>query len=259
MVSISGFGQDGPYREAAGLRPDRAGHGRADVDHGPAGPGPGARRHSRSPISAPAFSARMAILVALLEREVSGEGQWVQSSLLGAQISHAGFPGGALADRRRRAGAGRQRPSDQHSDRRVPDQRRPHQHRRRRQAHLHALLPDARASSICSTIPDLPTTRRAPKIATAINAEHRRGHKAAARARADRRSSTRPACRAARSTRWTRCLPTRRCSISAWPRRCTMRRSAISQVVNQPVKLEPHAEPDRAMRRPKRASTPRKC
>jgi formyl-CoA transferase len=31
------------------------------------------------------------ILVALLEREVSGEGQWVQSSLLGAQISLLDF------------------------------------------------------------------------------------------------------------------------------------------------------------------------
>ena len=31
--SISGFGQDGPYAQPAGLRPDRAGHGRADVDH----------------------------------------------------------------------------------------------------------------------------------------------------------------------------------------------------------------------------------
>ena len=30
----------------AGLRPDRAGHGRADVDHRTAGAGPGARRHS---------------------------------------------------------------------------------------------------------------------------------------------------------------------------------------------------------------------
>ena len=38
------------------LRPDRPGHGRADVDHRPAGPGAGARRHSRSPISPPASS-----------------------------------------------------------------------------------------------------------------------------------------------------------------------------------------------------------
>ena len=44
-ASISGFGQDGPYAQPAGLRPDRAGHGRADVDHRPAGAGPGARRH----------------------------------------------------------------------------------------------------------------------------------------------------------------------------------------------------------------------
>jgi hypothetical protein len=31
--SISGFGQDGPYHKRPGLRSDRAGHGRADVDH----------------------------------------------------------------------------------------------------------------------------------------------------------------------------------------------------------------------------------
>ena len=33
-------------RGPAGFRPDRAGHGRSDVDHGPAGAGAGARRHS---------------------------------------------------------------------------------------------------------------------------------------------------------------------------------------------------------------------
>ena len=43
----------------AGLRPDRAGHGRADVDHRPAGPGPGARRHSgRRSLRRPVLRAR---------------------------------------------------------------------------------------------------------------------------------------------------------------------------------------------------------
>ena len=35
-----------PLSRAPGLRPDRPGHGRADVHHRTAGPGPGARRHS---------------------------------------------------------------------------------------------------------------------------------------------------------------------------------------------------------------------
>ena len=33
LASISGFGQDGPYRDAPRLRPDRAGHERAHVGH----------------------------------------------------------------------------------------------------------------------------------------------------------------------------------------------------------------------------------
>ena len=42
-----------------GLRPDRAGHGRADVDHRPAGAGPGARRHpDRRSLRRPVLRAR---------------------------------------------------------------------------------------------------------------------------------------------------------------------------------------------------------
>ena len=44
-ASISGFGQTGPYATPPRLRPDRAGHGRAHVGDGTAGPGPGARGH----------------------------------------------------------------------------------------------------------------------------------------------------------------------------------------------------------------------
>ena len=47
-------------RQAPGLRPDRAGHGRPHVDHRRAGPRADARRHSRSPTSRPASSARWA-------------------------------------------------------------------------------------------------------------------------------------------------------------------------------------------------------
>ena len=44
LASISGFGQDGPYRDRPGLRPDRAGHGRPDVGDRRAGAGSDARR-----------------------------------------------------------------------------------------------------------------------------------------------------------------------------------------------------------------------
>ena len=59
-ASISGFGQDGPLCQPAGLRPDRAGHGRADVDHRPAGARAGARRHSDRRSHAPGCSPRSA-------------------------------------------------------------------------------------------------------------------------------------------------------------------------------------------------------
>ena len=43
-ASISGFGQDGAVPPASRIRSDRAGNGRADVDHRPARPGAGAGR-----------------------------------------------------------------------------------------------------------------------------------------------------------------------------------------------------------------------
>ena len=59
LGSISGFGQDGPYAGAAGLRPDRAGHGRADVGHRAARAGAGARRHpDRRPLRRTVLRAR---------------------------------------------------------------------------------------------------------------------------------------------------------------------------------------------------------
>ena len=59
-ASISGFGQTGPYAGRPGLRPDRAGHGRADVDHRAAGSGAGARRHRGRRSYAPDCSPRSA-------------------------------------------------------------------------------------------------------------------------------------------------------------------------------------------------------
>ena len=44
LASISGFGQDGPYRDRAGFDQIAQGMGGLMCDHRPAGPGPGARR-----------------------------------------------------------------------------------------------------------------------------------------------------------------------------------------------------------------------
>src|SRR5882672_10309372 len=65
LASISGFGQDGPYRDRPGF--DQIAQGMGGL-----------------------FSA-LGIMTALLEREKSGEGQWVQANLLMSQIALLDF------------------------------------------------------------------------------------------------------------------------------------------------------------------------
>ena len=83
--SISGFGQDGPYARPRRRRPDRPGHGRADVDYRPSRAGPDARR-DRDQRYLGRLLLSYGIVLALLNRERTGEGQWVHTSLLEAQI-----------------------------------------------------------------------------------------------------------------------------------------------------------------------------
>jgi formyl-CoA transferase len=83
--SISGFGQDGPYRERPGFDQVAQGMGGLMSITGMPGQGPMRVGIPIADLTGGIFCA-MGILVALLEREVSGEGQWVQSSLLQAQI-----------------------------------------------------------------------------------------------------------------------------------------------------------------------------
>src|SRR6476620_249695 len=129
-ASISGFGQDGPYRERPGVDQIAQGLGGLMSITGEPGRGPMRVGIPIADLSAGLFCA-LGILVALLEREQSGKGQEVHLPAAGADL-HARLPGFALAERRRRAHAGRQQPSNQHSDRRLQDARRPHQHRHRR-------------------------------------------------------------------------------------------------------------------------------
>jgi crotonobetainyl-CoA:carnitine CoA-transferase CaiB-like acyl-CoA transferase len=84
-ASISGFGQDGPYGERAGFDQIAQGMGGIMSITGLPGQGPVRAGIPIADLSAGLFCA-IAILTALLEREQSGEGQWVQTSLLQAQV-----------------------------------------------------------------------------------------------------------------------------------------------------------------------------
>jgi crotonobetainyl-CoA:carnitine CoA-transferase CaiB-like acyl-CoA transferase len=83
--SISGFGQDGPYHKRPGFDQIAQGMGGLMSITGAPGEGPMRVGIPVADLSAGLFCA-MGILTALLEREVSGEGQWVKTSLLQAQI-----------------------------------------------------------------------------------------------------------------------------------------------------------------------------
>ena len=85
LASISGFGQDGPYRDRPGFDQIAQGMGGLMSITGLPGQGPVRVGIPIADLSAGLFCA-LGILTALLEREVSGEGQWITTSLLQAQI-----------------------------------------------------------------------------------------------------------------------------------------------------------------------------
>ncbi|WP_420394583.1 CaiB/BaiF CoA transferase family protein [Acuticoccus sp.] len=84
-ASISGFGQDGPYKERPGFDQIAQGMGGLMSITGKPGDGPMRVGIPIADLTAGLFAAQ-GIMVALLEREVSGRGQWVQTSLLQAQL-----------------------------------------------------------------------------------------------------------------------------------------------------------------------------
>ncbi|HSH07390.1 MAG TPA: CaiB/BaiF CoA-transferase family protein [Burkholderiales bacterium] len=86
LASISGFGQDGPYRNRPGFDQIAQGMGGFMSITGRPGEGPMRAGTAIADVSAGLFAA-LGIMTALLEREVSGEGQWVQSCLLQSQIA----------------------------------------------------------------------------------------------------------------------------------------------------------------------------
>ena len=143
--SISGFGQDGPYRDRPGVDQIAQGMGGLMSITGIPGQGPVRVGIPIADLCSGIFLAQ-GILVALLEREITGEGKWVHTSLLEAMLSMLDFQ----ASRWLMSGevppqAGNNHPTG------IPTgvfetQGRAHQHRRERRRPLRAVLPRHRAA-----------------------------------------------------------------------------------------------------------------
>ena len=88
--SISGFGQSGPYRDRPGYDQIAQGMGGLMSITGLPGQGPVRVGIPVADLTAGIFLAQ-GILVALLERERSGKGQWVHTSLLQAMMTMLDF------------------------------------------------------------------------------------------------------------------------------------------------------------------------
>src|SRR5260370_1407686 len=95
LGSISGFGQDGPYAERAGFDQIAQGMGGLMWVTGMPGGGPVRAGIAVADVGAGLHCA-IGILIALLERETSGQGQWVSSSLQQAMIPMCGFQAARL-------------------------------------------------------------------------------------------------------------------------------------------------------------------
>jgi formyl-CoA transferase len=91
-ASISGFGQDGPYADRPGFDQIAQGMGGLMSITGLPGQGPVRVGIPIADLTAGLFAA-LGILVALLERDKSGKGQHVTTSLLQAQIFMLDFQG----------------------------------------------------------------------------------------------------------------------------------------------------------------------
>jgi crotonobetainyl-CoA:carnitine CoA-transferase CaiB-like acyl-CoA transferase len=137
--SISGFGQYGPYTARPSI--DQIAQGMSGIMSVTGIPGQGPVRVgvAVTDIMAGAFLAQ-GILIALLDREVSGEGRW-GADLADRGRSHAaGFSGDALDHGQEDSAAGRQQPSHQHPDGAFSHRRRASQHRGHQQQEFSVIL-----------------------------------------------------------------------------------------------------------------------
>ena len=136
--SIAGFGQSGPDAARPGVDQIAQGMGGLMSITGEPGRGPMRVGIPIADLTSGLLLAQ-AIILALYNRERTGKGQWVHTSLIEAQIFMLDFQAsrwlmkGEVAKQ-----AGNDHPTE-HPDRRVPDQRRPYQHRGLRRPHVQAL------------------------------------------------------------------------------------------------------------------------
>jgi crotonobetainyl-CoA:carnitine CoA-transferase CaiB-like acyl-CoA transferase len=99
-ASMSGFGQEGPYRTRPGFDQIAQAMGGLQSITGAPGQGPQPAGIPVADLSTGLFAA-IGILVALLDREASGQGRWVQASLLQSQLAMLDFHAAAwLIDRK---------------------------------------------------------------------------------------------------------------------------------------------------------------
>ncbi|MFN0301453.1 MAG: CaiB/BaiF CoA transferase family protein [Burkholderiales bacterium] len=90
LASVSGFGQDGPYRDYPGV--DQIAQGMSGIMLVTGKPGEGPMRAGAAVCDiAAGLYAALGVMTALYERQSSGEGQWVQSSLLHAGLGLLDF------------------------------------------------------------------------------------------------------------------------------------------------------------------------
>ena len=93
-ASISGFGEEGPYATRPGFDMIAQAMGGMMSVTGLPGQGPLRAGIPLADLSSGLFAA-IGILVALLDREATGEGQWVRTSLLQAQVAMLDFQAAA--------------------------------------------------------------------------------------------------------------------------------------------------------------------
>ena len=209
-ASISGFGQDGPYRERPGFDQIAQGMGGLMSITGLPGQGPVRVGIPVADLCAGLFAAQ-GIFIALLEREVSGEGQWVQTSLLQAQIFMLDFQ----AARWLVAGEVPKQAGNNHPTS-IPTGV-----FKTRDGHINiATAGQAIWERFCRAIDatdlsDNPNYKTGPLRSQTATPSTPRSAAASKTLPAPTSStgSTRPACHAGRSMRSTKCLPIRRCSI----------------------------------------------